>query len=154
MLTFLLKCPNVNICITGGADITSVSSACLAVYLHFKYLSSWIAFFDKYLEGEIKQAFNPLQKELRKQRGLENVELEVIVFEEDFQRSVKTIGTRYITKSIHIISICVCARQLVCARERACMRACMRVYALKPLEHSLGMKSVPNILIMHNKAST
>ena len=93
----MLKCPDFNICVTGGADITSVSSACLSVYLHFKSLSSWIAFFDKYLTGEIKKAFDPLQIQLRKQHGLENVELEVIVLEDDFQRSVKTIGTLYIT---------------------------------------------------------
>ena len=139
MLTFSLKCPDFNICITDG-DIASVSNACLAVYLHFKSLSSWIAFFDKYLTGEIKQVFDPLQKELRKQHGLENVTLEVIVFVEDFQLSVKTIGTLYITKSILITLLFVCV-------PRFCVRA--NVYAcvcvLQPLKLSLGMNNVSQI---------
>jgi len=138
MLTSPLICRYLNI--TDGTDITSLKSECLAVYLHFKSLSSWIAFFDKYLTGEIKQAFDPLQKELRKQHGLENVTLEVIVFEEDFQRSVKTIGTLYITKSILITSLFVCV-------PRFCVRA--NVYAcvcvLKPLKLSMGMNNVSQI---------
>jgi len=77
-----------------GTDITSLESECLAVYLHFKTLSSWISFFDKYLTGQITHAFHPLQEELRKQPGLEHVELDVFVYENDFLRSVKTIGTR------------------------------------------------------------
>ena len=77
-----------------GTDITSLKSECLAVYLHFKSLSSWISFFDKYLTGQITYAFLPLQEELRKQPELENVELDVVVYENDFIRSVQQIGTR------------------------------------------------------------
>ena len=75
-------------------DTTSLKSECLAVYLHFKSLSSWISFFDKYLTGQITRAFLPLQEELRKQPGLENVELDVVVYENDFIFSVKQIGTQ------------------------------------------------------------
>jgi len=49
------------------------------------------------LTGQIKQAFKPLQEELRKQPGLENVELEVSVYEHDFVRSVKQIGKYLMT---------------------------------------------------------
>jgi len=79
--------------IVDDTAITSLQSECLAVYLHFKSLSSWISFIDKYLTGQITHAFLPLQEELRKQPGLENVELDVVVYENDFIRSVKQIGT-------------------------------------------------------------
>jgi len=76
-----------------GTDITSLKSECLAVYLHFMSLSSWISFFDKYLTGKITHAFLPLQEELRKQPGLEKVELDIVVYEQDFIHSVQHIGT-------------------------------------------------------------
>ena len=83
--------------ISDGTHINSLKKECLAIYLHFKSFSSWRKFLEKYLTGQIKQAFKPLQEELRKQPGLENVELEVSVYEHDFVRSVKQIGKYLMT---------------------------------------------------------
>jgi len=78
--------------VLGDSKIKGLEIACLAIHLHFKSFCSWRKFLEKYLTGKIKQAFNPLQEVLRKQPGLENVELEVAVYEHDFIRSFKQIG--------------------------------------------------------------
>ena len=76
-------------------EITSLKSERLAVtvYLHFNSWSSSRAFVEKYLTGQIQHAFLPLQDKLRKQPGLENVELEFVVNVEDLFYSVKYIGS-------------------------------------------------------------
>ena len=85
--------------VSDDTKITALKNECLAIYLHFTSYYSWRKFLEKYLTGQIKQAFNPLQEVLRKQPGLENVELEIAVYELDFIHSVKQIGKNLITLS-------------------------------------------------------
>ena len=60
--------------------------------MKFKSLKAWLAFFERYLTLEIQKAFDPLQEEIRRQKGFEQVELEVIVYQKDFLQGVNDIG--------------------------------------------------------------
>jgi len=73
-------------------NITSFKSDCIAIYLRFTTLSSWISFCEKYLSDVFHKAFSPLTEELRNQLGLERVEIEVVMCRQDFLRSTKDIS--------------------------------------------------------------
>jgi len=84
------------VCLTefvdNGTEITDVKHECLAIYVKFKSLKAWITFFERYLSLEIQKAFDPLQEEIRRQKGFEQVELEVVVYEKDFLQGANDIG--------------------------------------------------------------
>lgn len=88
------------ICVNVSENITDLKSKCIAISLRFSTLSSWIAFCESYLAGTIQRAFNPLQEELKTQPGLEYVELEVVIYADDFLRSTKDIGNECLWSGI------------------------------------------------------
>ncbi|KAH3800553.1 hypothetical protein DPMN_154186 [Dreissena polymorpha] len=68
-----------------------VKNECMALYIGFSCLDSWLGFIEKYVNGEIYKAFLPVQIYLRTYLGYENLELSVELDEEDFKVCVQTI---------------------------------------------------------------
>jgi len=90
--------------VLDGTEITGVKHECLAIYVKFKSLKAWIAFFERYLSLQIKKAFDPLQEEIRRQKGFEQVELAVVVYEEDFLQGVNDIGKYFVVDAISCVT--------------------------------------------------
>ncbi|XP_052786871.1 probable helicase with zinc finger domain isoform X2 [Mya arenaria] len=74
-----------------GNEITAFKPECLAIYVRCKSLQTWVDLCEKCLAHELTQAFKAVENEVRRLTGLENVQLDVVIYEEDFLKSVNAI---------------------------------------------------------------
>ncbi|WAR30125.1 HELZ-like protein [Mya arenaria] len=74
-------------------EVTALKEECLAIYVRSKSLIAWADLCERCLAKEFTQTFRSVEREVRRLTGLKNVELDVVVYEEDFLKSVNAIGS-------------------------------------------------------------
>ncbi|XP_052786949.1 uncharacterized protein LOC128222124 isoform X1 [Mya arenaria] len=72
-------------------EVTALKEECLAIYVRSKSLIAWADLCERCLAKEFTQTFRSVEREVRRLTGLKNVELDVVVYEEDFLKSVNAI---------------------------------------------------------------
>ncbi|KAH3813863.1 hypothetical protein DPMN_142333 [Dreissena polymorpha] len=94
VLTELQKCIQTalrQIC-KDGVNINCVKNECMAIYFGYLNLKSWLTFIHKYMNREFDRIFLSVENHLRAYIGYDDLELNVVIYEEDFTISVQSIA--------------------------------------------------------------
>ena len=80
-------------CIIFFSDhIVGRRAKCVRLSVRCRSFSSWLDLLEECVSGVMTELFKPLELELRKLKGMENVELYVEIMEHDFMTCVVNVG--------------------------------------------------------------